>query len=152
MTVSAPPASAFTMSPEYLMPPSAISGTPWRRQTSAASMTAVSCGTPTPATMRVVQIEPGPTPQRTAETCALMSASAPSAVATLPPTISICGNAAWSSEIERSTASAWPCELSTRSTSAPARISASARSSASLVTPTAAPTRSRPSGSLLAFG
>jgi len=115
-------------------------------------MIAVSCGTPTPATMRVVQIEPGPTPQRTAETCALISASAPSAVATFPPTISIAGNAACSSEIARSTASAWPCELSTRSTSAPARISASARSIASLVTPTAAPTRSRPSASLFEFG
>ena len=29
-------------------------------------MTAVSCGTPTPATMRVVQIEPGPIPTFTA--------------------------------------------------------------------------------------
>ena len=63
-------------------------------------MIAVSCGTPTPATMRVVQIEPGPTPQRTAETCALISASAPSAVATLPPTISTVGNAACSSAID----------------------------------------------------
>ena len=32
----------------------------------AASMMAVSCGTPTPATMRVVQMEPGPTPTFTA--------------------------------------------------------------------------------------
>ena len=45
----------------------------------------MSCGTPTPATTRVVQIEPGPTPTLTPETPALISASAPSAVATLPP-------------------------------------------------------------------
>ena len=42
------------------MPPSAITGTPLGRQLAAASMIAVSCGTPTPATTRVVQIEPGP--------------------------------------------------------------------------------------------
>ena len=50
------------MSPEYLMPPSAMIGTPCLEASSAQSMTAVSCGTPTPATMRVVQIEPGPMP------------------------------------------------------------------------------------------
>ena len=47
-------------------------------------MTAVSCGTPTPATMRVVQIEPGPMPTFTASAPASISALAPSAVATLP--------------------------------------------------------------------
>ena len=45
---------------------------------------AVSCGTPTPATMRVVQIEPGPMPTLMASAPASMSASAPSAVAILP--------------------------------------------------------------------
>src|SRR5262245_65969336 len=83
ITVSAPAASAFTMSHEYLIPPSAISGTPWRRQTSAASITAVSCGAPTQATVRVVQIEPGPTPTRTDETWALTRATAPPGVATM---------------------------------------------------------------------
>ena len=66
------------------MPPSAITGTPAARQTSAASRIAVSCGTPTPATMRVVQIEPGPMPTLTASAPASISARAPSAVATLP--------------------------------------------------------------------
>jgi hypothetical protein len=47
-------------------------------------MMAVSCGTPTPATMRVVQIEPGPMPTLTASAPASISALAPSAVATLP--------------------------------------------------------------------
>ena len=49
-------------------------------------MMAVSCGTPTPATMRVVQIEPGPMPTFTASAPASISALAPSAVATLPAT------------------------------------------------------------------
>ena len=59
-------AIALAKSPEYLMPPSAMTGTPSRRAASAQSMIAVSCGTPTPATIRVVQIEPGPMPTFTA--------------------------------------------------------------------------------------
>ena len=59
MTVSAPAAIAFAMSPDEVMPPSAITGTPWRDATSATSWTAVICGMPTPATTRVVQIAPG---------------------------------------------------------------------------------------------
>ncbi len=51
---------ALATSPEYLTPPSPITGTPLSRAASAASRIAVSCGTPTPATMRVVQIEPRP--------------------------------------------------------------------------------------------
>ncbi len=47
-------------------------------------MIAVSCGTPTPATMRVVQIEPGPMPTLIASAPASISALAPSRVATLP--------------------------------------------------------------------
>ena len=43
----------------------------------AASMIAVTCGTPTPATTRVVQIEPGPTPTLTASAPASTSACAP---------------------------------------------------------------------------
>ena len=39
----------------------------------------MSCGTPTPATMRVVQIEPGPMPILTASAPASISACAPSA-------------------------------------------------------------------------
>ncbi len=42
MTVSAPAAIAFTMSPEYLIPPSAITGTPFPDATSATSEIAVS--------------------------------------------------------------------------------------------------------------
>ena len=84
MAQSAPAAIALARSPEYLMPPSAITGTPAFCAASTASMMAVSCGTPTPATMRVVQIEPGPMPTLTASAPASISACAPSAVATLP--------------------------------------------------------------------
>ena len=56
-------------------------------------MIAVSCGTPTPVTTRVVQIEPGPTPTFTASTPRSTSARAPSRVATLPATSWTSGNA-----------------------------------------------------------
>lgn len=46
----------------------------------------------------------------------------------------------------------WPCEVSTIRKSTPASASAWARSSASGLAPTAAPTSSRPSASLAAFG
>ena len=74
MTLSAPAAIALARSPEYLMPPSAMTGTPAARAASAQSMIAVSCGTPTPATMRVVQIEPGPMPTLIASAPASISA------------------------------------------------------------------------------
>ena len=47
------------------MPPSAISGTPLPASALATLSIAMICGTPTPATMRVVQIEPGPMPTLT---------------------------------------------------------------------------------------
>ena len=76
--MSAPAASALARSPEYLMPPSAITGTSAFFAASTASMIAVSCGTPTPATIRVVQIEPGPMPTLIASAPASISACAPS--------------------------------------------------------------------------
>ena len=48
------------------MPPSAMTGTPAAATPSIANWIAEICGTPTPATMRVVQIEPGPMPTLTA--------------------------------------------------------------------------------------
>ena len=45
---------------------------------------AVICGTPIPAIILVVQIDPGPIPTFTASAPASFKASAPSAVATLP--------------------------------------------------------------------
>src|ERR1044071_8326569 len=84
ITVSAPAASALATSPEYLMPPSAMIATPEPRAAETASPIAVSCGTPTPATIRVVQIDPGPTPTLTALTPHSISARVASPVATLP--------------------------------------------------------------------
>ena len=60
MTAWAPATIALAMSPEKRMPPSEITGTSLFRSASATFATAEICGTPTPATMRVVQIEPGP--------------------------------------------------------------------------------------------
>ena len=77
ITVSAPAASALAMSPECLIPPSAITGTPAGPAARTASMIAVICGTPTPATTRVVQIAPGPTPTLTASAPASTIAFAP---------------------------------------------------------------------------
>ena len=71
------------------MPPSAMIGMsmPAACSPSRLSMIAVSCGTPKPVTMRVVQIEPGPIPTLIALAPASASSRAPSAVATLPAMI-----------------------------------------------------------------
>lgn len=50
------------MSPEYFIPPSAIIGISYFLASWAQSLIAVICGTPTPATILVVQILPGPIP------------------------------------------------------------------------------------------
>ena len=94
---------------------------------------AVTWGTPTPATTRVVQIEPGPTPTLTASTPASTSAWAPSRVATLPPTIWTCrvAGSALSRRIMSSRSRAWPWAVSTTSTSTPASTSVVARCQAS---------------------
>src|SRR3954465_13548308 len=62
MQQSAPEARAFAMSPEYCIPPSAITGMPYFAATLAQSKIAVTCGQSMPATILVVQIEPGPMP------------------------------------------------------------------------------------------
>ena len=72
------------MSPECRIPPSAITGTSAGSAASRALSTAETCGTPTPVTIRVVQMDPGPMPTLTASTPASMSSCAPSVVATLP--------------------------------------------------------------------
>ena len=84
ITQLAPAANAFTMSPVYLIPPSAMMGIFFPFNALAASIMAVNCGTPAPATILVVQIEPGPMPTLTASAPAFAMASAPCAVATLP--------------------------------------------------------------------
>jgi hypothetical protein len=78
MTDEAPAARAFTMSPENLMPPSAMIGISALAVARAASAIAVICGMPAPETTRVVQIEPGPMPTLTADTPAATRSAAPS--------------------------------------------------------------------------
>ncbi len=142
------------MSPEYCRPPSPITGTPAGRHAWEASQIAVTCGTPTPETTRVVQIEPGPTPTFTPSAPASTRALAPANVATLPPMMST--SRAAGSDFSRRTMSItpWvcPCAVSTMIASTPASTSIMARSQASPKKPIAAPTRSRPWGSLLASG
>src|SRR5678815_2461890 len=82
ITVCAPAAIALATSPEYLMPPSATTVVLLDASAFAQSAIAVICGTPTPATTRVVQIDPGPMPTLTASAPAFDNASAPSPVAT----------------------------------------------------------------------
>src|SRR5690606_41062604 len=91
MQADAPAASALDTSPEYRIPPSAIRGTPVPSSALATSEIAVICGTPTPATIRVVQIEPGPIPTLTQSAPASTKALAAAAVAILPPITWILG-------------------------------------------------------------
>ena len=124
------------------MPPSAISG---MRSCSASATidTAVTCGTPTPATIRVVQIEPGPTPTFTASAPASIKASAASPVTMLPPTTCNDGKRFFAHATRSITPCEWPCAVSTITTSTPAATRASMRCSVSPPTPTAAPTSRR---------
>ena len=91
---------------------------------------AVTWGTPTPATTRVVQMEPGPMPTFTASAPALASATAPSAVATLPAMICALGKVLRMSATASSTPRECPCAVSTTITSQPAASSASTRADA----------------------
>ena len=108
-------------------------------------MIAVSCGTPTPATMRVVQIEPGPIPT--------LIASAPGIGQRLGGVRGrdIAGDDLHriGSPFTRSTAAAtsrlWPWAVSITTQSHPASISASERAKPASPTVVAAATRSRPS-------
>ena len=153
MTLSAPAAMALATSPPARMPPSAMTGTPSGAHASAHSITALSWGTPTPATTRVVQTEPGPTPTLTPSAPAATRSRAPSAVATLPATISARPPTASRTRPRASRASSeWPCAMSSTSTSAPASWRAWARSTTSPRTPIAAPTARRPRSSLVASG
>ena len=129
-----------------------MTGTPALAASAAASMIADNCGTPTPATIRVVQIDPGPIPTLIASAPAPTSAAAASPVATLPAMT-------WTSLLiflTRSTAAEtavlWPCAVSITMQSQPASISACDRSNPASPTVVAAATRSRPCSSLVASG
>ena len=127
MQHEAPAASAFVMSPEYLTPPSAMTGTKLPAIPLTALAMADSCGTPTPETIRVVQIEPGPMPTFMPSTPASTSAFAPSAVATFPAITSI-EYFFFNSRSVSITFRLWPWAESTTNTSTSALMSDSARS------------------------
>ena len=152
ITLLAPAAIALVMSPEYLIPPSAISGIRERSATLEHSFSAVSCGTPAPATILVVQIEPGPTPTLTALTPAAIRSFVASAVATLPAIMSISLKCFLRFLTVSITAFECPWAVSTTRTSTPALERAYARSIASSPTPSAAPAHNLPSLSLHACG
>src|SRR5690606_24512066 len=91
ITLSAPAAMAFGISPVYRTPPSAITGTPLPFMAAATSKTAENCGNPTPATTLVVQIDPGPIPTLIASAPASTKYFAASGVAIFPTTTSKSG-------------------------------------------------------------
>ncbi|MNE19257.1 hypothetical protein D3C80_1123290 [compost metagenome] len=152
MTAEAPAAMALARSPENLIPPSAMTGISAALAASTDAMTAASCGTPTPATMRVVQMEPGPIPTLTASAPASISALVPSAVATLPAMMRTEFDIFLTCETASSTRCEWPCAVSTTRRSTPASMRRSARSMASAPTLMAAAARRRPCASLVALG
>src|SRR5580700_9179221 len=125
------------MSPEKRMPPSEISGTFASLRAAATLATAEICGTPTPATMRVVQIEPGPMPTLTASAPASTSARAASAVAMLPAITWLSAQRALIRFTVSMTPFECPCAVSTTTRSTPASRSAATRSSVSGVVPPA---------------
>jgi len=128
MTASAPAARAFVMSPENLIPPSAISGILASRVARAHARIAVICGMPAPLTTRVVQMEPGPMPTFTASAPAAMRSRAPSSVAMLPAMNSESGKRFLASLTAPITRELWPWAVSITITSTFARINSLIRS------------------------
>src|SRR5665213_2901818 len=151
ITASAPTAIALAISPLYCRPPSPMTGTPAARHTCAASKIAVTWGTPTPVTTRVVQIEPGPTPTFTPSAPASIKACAPSRVAMLPPMMSTL-TSRFNLLTISSTAAECPWAVSTTMMSTPTSTKVRARLYDSSPTPTAAATSNRPAASLEANG
>ncbi len=84
ITTLAPAAIAFVISPEYLTPPSAITGISYSAAAFEQFITAVICGTPIPVTTLVVHMEPGPIPTLMQSAPALIRSMVASAVATFP--------------------------------------------------------------------
>ena len=152
ITVLAPATKAFTTSPVYRIPPSAINGTLNFFSADAASITAVICGTPAPATIRVVQMEPGPIPTFTPSAPASASAFAPAAVPIFPAMTSSFGKFFFTDFNASITPLECPCALSKQTTSTPICCSAAARSSISPVIPSAAPASNLPNPSFTALG
>ena len=109
ITVDAPAARAFTISPGLLIPPSAIMGT---FATLQQLIIAESCGTPKPVWPLVLQALPGPTPTLTAAAPLAWKSRTASAVATFPGIKSISGNISTHWLITFSIVLEWPCAIS----------------------------------------
>ncbi len=124
MTVEAPVASAFTISPENLIPPSAITGIFSFFATFKTSASAVICGTPIPEIILVVQIAPGPIPTRSPSAPAFINALAPSSVAIFPGITSIFGKFFLMYAVASIIGLACPCAESTIIASTPALTNA----------------------------
>ena len=99
-----------------------------------------------------MHIDPGPIPTLIASAPALTKASAPSGVATLPPTISTSGKCSRTSLIVSKTFFECPWALSITNTSTPTSCNAFARSRVSVPVPSAAPTINLPEESFVASG
>ncbi len=97
-------------------------------------------------------MEPGPIPILIASAPRRIRSRVASAVPTLPAMTGVEGNVFLRVFSAARTPSLWPCEESRQRMSTLAAISSRARSTRSAPAPTAAPTRSRPSESLQAFG
>jgi hypothetical protein len=147
ITAEAPAASASATSRGYRTPPSAQTCAPRVAASDAHSSTAENCGRPTPVIIRVVHIAPGPTPTLTMSAPAATRSATPPAVTTFPATIGTDGASARTARSAAAIFSWWPCAVSTTRMSAPASSSSLALAATSPLTPTAAPTRSRPAAS-----
>jgi hypothetical protein len=106
-------------------------------QTGATSNRADSWGTPAPATILVIQMDPFPIPHRKPSAPASINRLAPSPVAIEPATMSTFRLALSSFTVSMHSLE-WPFATSTTSTSTPAETRDRARSSS--LAPTAAPT------------
>ena len=89
ITQSAPTASAFAMSPDDLIPPSAMIGTPALSATLNTSVIEVTLGTPNPVLTLVVQREPPPIPTLRPSAPQAIRSSAASVVAIFPAITSV---------------------------------------------------------------
>ena len=152
ITTLAPQARALVISPEYLIPPSAITGISYSLATFTQSIMADICGTPTPVTTLVVQMEPGPIPTLTQSTPASIRSLAASPVAILPAISWRSGYFSLIFLTASITPLEWPWAVSRAITSTLASTRASTLSIISPVIPTPAPTKSLSFSSLAEFG
>ena len=135
----------------YLIPPSAITGTLLFILLQISNI-AENWGYPTPATILVVQIDPGPIPTLIASAPALIKNFAASTVAMFPTIISTFLYIFLRSFRSSTTLFVWPWAVSITIASTPEFIKASALSIESFVTPIAAATLNLPYLSLFAIG